>query len=436
MALRKYDSALRENVHMWVNKIKTVDVLVGIPCFNNEDTIGFVIEQVTRGLAEHFPDLNTAVFVSDGGSLDNTREHAYQAAGPESVQRRVTIYRGMPGKGTAFRAIFEVATLLRAKAVAVVDSDLRSITPEWIKLLVEPILNKSAGFVVPFYRRHKFDGTITNQIVYPMTRALYGVDVRQPIGGDFGFSPELAAFYMKEDVWDTDVVRFGIDIWMTTCAINEGYPVVQTYLGTKVHDAKDPAADLGPMFHQVISTLFYLMGEYDRNWRRESAVKLIPVNNKKDSDAELAPISVSLNSLHTEFVEGFNHFRPMYEQILSPENYSALADIHKAWQANQEREIQPQLWSKILYDFACMYQLWKRNRRHLVDMITPLYFGRTKSFCQQVLDMNYAQAEEVVLAQAKVFEQNKPYLLRRFAELKAREAEEQKNEIEAAAARV
>jgi hypothetical protein len=203
-----------------------------------------------------------------------------------------------------------------------------------------------------------------------------------------------------------------------------------------VHDAKDPAADLGPMFHQVISTLFYLMGKYDRNWRRDNALRLIPLNNKKDSDAELAPISVSLNRLHTEFVEGFNHFRPMYDQILSPENYTALADIHKAWRANQDREIQPELWSKILYDFACMYQLWNRNRRHLVDMITPLYFGRTKSFCQQVMDMNYAQAEEAVLAQAKVFERNKPYLLRRFAELKAKEAEQQKEEIETSAARL
>jgi glucosylglycerate synthase len=431
MAIRKYVSALRENVHMWVNKIKTVDVLVGVPCFNNEDTIGFVIEQVSRGLAEHFPNLTTAVFVSDGGSLDNTREQAYQAAGPESVHRRVTIYRGMPGKGTAFRAIFEVATLLRTKAVAVVDSDLRSITPEWVKLLVEPILNKSAGFVVPFYRRHKFDGTITNQIVYPMTRALYGVDVRQPIGGDFGFSPELAAFYMNEDVWDTDVVRFGIDIWMTTCAINEGYPVVQTFLGTKVHDAKDPAADLGPMFHQVISTLFYLMGKYERSWRRENPPKLVPVNNKKNNDAELEPISVSINKLHEEFVDGFNHFRPMYEQILSAENMSRLSQIHAAWQANQAAEIDSDLWSKILFDFACVYQLWNRNRRHLVDMITPLYFGRTRSFCQQVMEMNYAQAEAVVHEQAKVFEQNKPYLLRRFIEWKAKNAEEEEGTIKA-----
>src|SRR5690606_15238626 len=115
--------ALRENVHMWVDKIHSADILVGIPCFNNEDTIGYVVEQVGKGLAQYFPDARTAIFVSDGGSLDDTREQAYQAPVPEQVMKRVTIYRGMPGKGSSLRAVFEVATLLKVKAVAVVDSD-------------------------------------------------------------------------------------------------------------------------------------------------------------------------------------------------------------------------------------------------------------------------------------------------------------------------
>lgn len=412
--IKKYPSALRQNVHMWVNQIKDVDILVGIPCFNNEDTIGFVVEQAAKGLAGYFPDMKTAVFVSDGGSLDDTRESAYQAPAPEKVLKRVTIYRGLPGKGTSFRAVFEVAALLRAKAVAVVDSDLRSITPEWIKLLIQPILDRTAGFVAPYYRRHKFDGTITNHIVYPMTRALYGVDVRQPIGGDFGFSPELAAFYMAEDVWDTDTAKFGIDIWMTTCAINEGYTVVQTYLGTKVHDAKDPAADLGPMFQQVISTLFYLMGKYQRNWRQDHPRRIIPVQDRREQEAEIAPVAVSLNKLGSEFIDGFNHFRPMYERILHPENLDRLARLQREWESNRGMDFDPDLWSRILYDFACLYQLWQRNRRRLVDIITPLYFGRTKSYCEQVMNMSDHEAEAVVQAQAEIFERNKPYLLERF----------------------
>jgi glycosyltransferase involved in cell wall biosynthesis len=415
MAIKKYASALRENVHMWVKKIKNVDLLVGIPCFNNEDTIGFVVEQVSKGLADYFPHLRSAVFVSDGGSLDNTRENAYQAATADAVQKRVTIYRGMPGKGSSVRAVCEVATLLGVKAVAIVDSDLRSITPEWVKLLLEPILSRVAGLVVPYYRRHKFDGTITNHIVYPMTRALYGVEVRQPIGGDFGFGPELASFYMGEDVWDTDVARFGIDIWMTTCAINEGYRIAQTYLGNKIHDAKDPAADLGPMFQQVIGTLFYLMGKYKDNWSRDNPLRVVPVNNKREQDAELEPVPVSLNKLHSEFVEGFDHFLPMFRQILSTDNMKRLEQIHQSWQRNREEPLDAELWCKIIYDFACVYHLWRRNRRRLVDMMTPLYFGRTKSYCAQVMHMDDDEAEAVVQNQAAVFAKHKSYLIQRYA---------------------
>jgi hypothetical protein len=410
----KYESAIRNNVFFWTDKIKTVDILIGIPCYNCEESISYVIEQVANGLNKYFPEYKTAIFISDGGSLDDTRENAYSAAIPESVGRRVTIYRGLPGKGTSFRAVFELAIMLKAKAIGVFDADLRSITPEWVKFIIEPILDRSAGFVTPFYRRHKFDGTITNQIVYPMTRALYGVDVRQPIGGDFGFCPELAAFFVKEDVWETDVAKFGIDIWMTTCAINEGFNVVQSYLGAKIHEAKDPASDLGPMFRQVVSTLFYLMDKYEHNWNRENPFKTIEVKNNVDEEPELEAVSVSMNDLREEFIEGFHNFRPLYDEILNSDNISRLDKIYESWNSNGDEEFDAELWSKILYNFAYTYQKWQRNKRRLVDVLTPLYFGRTKSYCQQVMNMSSGEAEQVVHDQAEIFEKNKPYLLKRF----------------------
>src|SRR3989449_10237515 len=132
------------------------------------------------------------------------------------LHRIITPYKGMSGKGSAVRTIFEVARRLGVKPCAVLDADLRSITPEWIELLLRPVLSGGFDFVAPYYLRHKYDGTITNSIVYPLTRALYGVQIRQPIGGDFGFSGKLAGHYMDQHVWESDVAGFGIDIWMTT----------------------------------------------------------------------------------------------------------------------------------------------------------------------------------------------------------------------------
>ena len=97
---------------------------------------------------------------------------------------------------------------LSAKAVIVVDADLRSITPLWIRNLGEPLFDEY-HFVSPLYVRHKYDGMITNNVAYPLTRALYGRRVRQPIGGDYGFSGELARIYAEGDAWDDSVG----DVW-------------------------------------------------------------------------------------------------------------------------------------------------------------------------------------------------------------------------------
>jgi len=411
---KKYTSAIRHNVHMWINKITEIDVLVGIPCYNCEDTISHVVSVCAEGLKKYHSDKKCAIFISDGGSLDDTREKAYSAAIPEGIERRVTIYRGMPGKGTAFRAIFEVTKLLKADATVVVDADLRSITPEWIKLLAEPIINKKADFVSPLYRRHKYDGTITNNIVYPFTRALYGKKIRQPIGGDFGFCGDLAAYYVKEDVWETDVARFGIDIWMTTTAMNEGFKLVQAHLGTKIHDAKDPALDLGPMFRQVVSTLFFLMNNYEEKIKHidksvDSETIGIPCDETK-----IEPVSVHFTKLLAEFCDGFKQFESLYKQILEPENFDQLNNIILEFNKTAEIHFSCDLWARIIYDFAFTYHNWQRNRRRLVDMLVPLYFGRTAAYCKEVKEKDPDEAEEVIELQAQTFEKQKPYLLRKY----------------------
>src|SRR2546429_125599 len=133
------------------------------------------------------------------------------------------------------------------------------------------------GYVAPLYARHKHDGTITNSVAYPLTRALYGLRVRQPIGGEFGFRADLARAYLEQPVWDTDVARFGIDIFMTTTAIARRARIAQAFLGAKVHDPKDPAADLGPMFTQVVGTLFRMATENESMWSRVEGSKAVPL---------------------------------------------------------------------------------------------------------------------------------------------------------------
>src|SRR5512134_2926779 len=200
-----------------VQEIGEVEVLVGIPSYNNAETIGHVVRAVSAGLAKYFSDRRAVLINSDGASGDGTPEIVGRTMVDfgallisdqlSPLHKIITPYHGIPGKGSAFRTIFEIARRLKAKACAVVDSDLRSITPEWIELLLRPIMEEGYDYVAPYYLRHKYDGTITNSLAYPLTRALYGQRVRQPIGGEFGFSGALASHYLDQHVWESEVAR-------------------------------------------------------------------------------------------------------------------------------------------------------------------------------------------------------------------------------------
>src|SRR3954462_11847135 len=255
--------------------------MVGIPSFKNAATIGYVVRSAQAGLVQYFPDFKPVLVNSDAGSPDGTGRVVIETEPPDYVEQihlvrptnkleRVSLtypeIDGVGGKGAALRTIFEIAAALEVQALVVVDSDLRSILPEWIELLAGPIVKGGYDYVAPLYARYKYDGTIPNTVTFPLTRSLYGNRIRQPIGGDFGVSGDLVRHYLELDDWTDDISRFGIDIWMTTSALTGGFAVCQARLGAKVHDPKDPGADLGPMFRQVVGTILRLAASHPENW--------------------------------------------------------------------------------------------------------------------------------------------------------------------------
>jgi len=403
----KYDTSLRPDIARRVEQIEHADIVVGIPCYNNQETIAHVISMVSQGLYDNYRDLRPVFVISDGGSTDDTREIARETILRPWQEKLVAIYRGLAGKGTALRSIFEIAERLQAKATMVVDSDLRSITGDWVHHLLDPVINHNYDFVAPIYTRYKYDGTITNNVVYNLTRALYGKRVRQPIGGDFAFSVKCARYYMDQDVWLTDIARFGIDIWMTTSAMVNDFRICQAHLGTKIHDAKDPAAHLAPMFRQVVHTLFVLMEQNEPYWRHVKGSEPTEIFGG-DNGHEAEPIEVNRAALCRAFKNGFEQFGIFYEQIFSPESYAAIKNAV----ASQDCEVQFDIsaWVSILYELAATFHRWPGHRYKLLELATPLYNGRVASFINRTWEMNSQEAEAVVEEQAQAFEDRRGLL--------------------------
>ena len=400
-----------------VHELGQTEILVGIPSFNNVDTIGHVVRAVSAGLAKYFPNRRAVLVNSDGGSTDGTPEVVSKAVvdfgamlvsdQQSPLQKIITPYHGIPGKGSAFRTIFEIARRLNAKACAVVDSDVRSITPEWIELLLRPILDEGYEYVSPYYLRHKYDGTITNSLVYPLTRAMYGQRIRQPIGGDFGLSGRLAEHYLDKHVWESDVARFGIDIWMTTEAIASGARVCQSFLGAKIHNAKDPTADLAVMLVEVMGAVFALMEEHQGVWLSLTGSNPVKVFGFQ-YEVGVEPVHVNVEPMVSSFRHGLADLEPIWRQMLTPESMAGLLPLKDC--PLQEFSIPDELWAQLVYDAAVACHRRVMPREHLLKALTPLYLGRTASFVLETQGLTSAEAEGRIESLCLAFETFKPYL--------------------------
>jgi len=410
---------LAADVERALSEIGRVDLLVGIPSYNNARTIGHVVRAVMAGLAKYFPDHKAVIVNSDGGSKDGTQEVVREvalgdyrtilAAHPRHpIPRLTTPYYGVPGKGSALRLVFDIAVRLQARACAVVDADLRSITPEWMDLLLGPVLKEGFDFVAPLYRRHKYDGTITNSIVYPLTRALYGKRVRQPIGGDFGLSGQLAAHYVAQDVWHTDVARFGIDIWMTTMAITGGFRVCQAFLGAKIHDAKDPGVDLSGMLMQVVGSVFDLMEANFPIWAKVRGSDPVPTFGL-EYEVGLEPIRVNVERMLGIFRLGAEELKDLWQRILSPTTAHRVQEI--AGSPDADFRFPPEVWVSVIYDFALAFHRRVIHRDHLLQALVPLYLGRTASFVLETSESTAEDVEAVIEDLCRRFEERKPDLV-------------------------
>ncbi len=420
MAERSLPPALRDAVA----RLGSADIMVGIPSSRNAATIGHVVRAAQAGLVQYFPDLRPVVVNADAGSTDGTGRVVVDTEPPDYIERilltrprnrlgRVSLaypaVDGVSGKGAALRAIFQMADALAVEALVVVDSDLRSIGPEWMELLAGPILKGGFDFVTPRYARFKWDGTITNLLAYPLTRSLYGLRIRQPIGGDFGLSGDLVRHLLAQDDWTPDVSGFGVDAWMTTSAIAGGFAVCETRLGAKIHDPKDPGDDLGPMFGEVAGTLLRLAVDHADHWLAILASHEVPVYGF-ERFADPPAVEIDVSRLLTEIVHGCAAAGATWAAILDEDALHAVERLVEDAEAGEIPDVSDGLWVRVVHRAVLAAGTGDVPIPQVVAALLPLYFARVAAFVEETRDLDAAAVEAIVERQARRFELEKPAL--------------------------
>jgi glucosylglycerate synthase len=391
--------------------ITKAEMVLAIPTFNEMETISLTTAQAARGLVEYFGGLESVIVNCDSHSTDGTKEGFFSTP-TEMPKIYISTAPEQRGKGNNLRNLFEKVRELEARVVVVLEADIRNVAPHWIRNLGEPV-RKGSGYVCPLYVRHKYEATLTSALVYPLMRCLYGRRVRQPNVGDFGFRGDLVEAFLSSPVWTDAVQHFGVDIWMTTIALNARLPICQSLIGApKVHRKKDPYVHLPLLFPQVISTIFEMMTVYANFWRQVKWSKPTLLFGTDTHDVETPlPAEVNVALLHERFLHGFDKYNGMWQNIYDQTVCPKLQEIRSL--DLQHFSFPTQTWAKILFDMAEAYSRAEESKRAvLLDSLLPLYLGKVLSFVKKTERMSLQQAEEYVENECTTFEETKPYLLK------------------------
>jgi glycosyltransferase involved in cell wall biosynthesis len=386
--------------------MEDIEFIVGIPSFREADGISFVTKQVDEGLGRYFSALKTVIVNVDNHSDDDTRG-VFLGTETQSLKHYISTPLGVRGKGNNFLNLFKFGARFKnsLKGAVVVDADLRSITPEWIRFLGEPIL-KGYDYALPRYSRHQFDGSITNHICYPLLYGLLGEDMRQPIGGEFGFSPGLMNHWLRQK-WTQTTRQYGIDIFMTLNAVLAGFRICEVGLGAKVHKASAPK--LGPMFTQVVTTLFDFILSRKEAWLKVPVVK--PKAMKQFGLTKLDPpqeLKINIRGLKEQLRVEYDQREKLLRKYL---NDYAIMSLENMFEQDYY-SIDILMWTQVVYQLLFTYDMGPpKVKADIVEALKPLYFARSVTFDYMTWRYDVKYAEETILGQAKAFASQKPYLL-------------------------
>jgi hypothetical protein len=414
-------------VRQHVAHIEKIEVLVGIPTFNNAETVGPVVKAIKAGISRVCPYASVLVVNADAGSQDGTSDTIKQAMEPDTqtayvkhlegglfpgpISLQALSESGVPGREYAFRTFFTIAEALQAKACVVVDANLRSVTSDWMDVLLQPVIEKGVDYVAPLFRRARYEGSLTNCIIYPLSRALYGKQMRYQSGGGYGFSGKLASLYLTKNVWEGAEAWYGIDSWLTTAAVAEGCEVSQGFLGTRIQDVKLTGIELSVVLAQAVGALFHLMETYQDVW--EGRTGSIPVP-QFGVPYEPGPVggAVNVERMVRGFQQGLRDLLPIWEIILAPETLAGILALGLL--EAEEFRFPDALWVQTIYDFALAYHEKALHREHLLKSLTPLYLGQTASLVLGTREGPPEDVERAIETLCKTFESMKPYLTQRW----------------------
>ncbi len=391
---------------------RPTDVLIGVTGAVDQARVMNLMDQAIPAFSNSLPGARVAVALLDLG-----QDAQASSTEPTSTSARILSYKpasSSPGaaswltSGATYTSLFALARTTGARACAIISADLSALESGAIASMAAPVLAGECELAMPVYAQSRFDGLLNAGILSPLTRALYGKRVRNPLAQDFVAAAELLPIFEHPGrrVQANNESLF----WPATEAAIRERKVCQVQVPFH-HQTVAEGIDLSTVLSQLVGPLFADMEANAAVWQRVRGSQPIPTSGpvfampEEKSRIDTRPMSES-------FLLASRNLQDVWSLVLPPVTQLELKRLTRL--APDQFHLPDSLWVRIIYDFALAHRLRTLGRSHLMGALLPLYLAWVASYVGEVATLSDAEADARLEQLALAFETGKPYLLSRW----------------------
>ena len=381
-------------------------------------TIGLPTRRAGEGLTKYYPDLKGVIVNCDNNNIPNGNRESFFSAECTHPRMYVSTPPGISGRGANIHNVFALASQLAAKVTIILDADLTTITSSWIKSLADPILLGHAEYVTPIYVRHRNDTPVTQSLIYPLTRAIFGRRILQPLGVDHAFSATMVDIYQNQD-WAIDDLGYKADLKMMLMAIVAKVPICQSFIGhlrltSTVNASVTPSVEI---ISSVIDTAFNLMDLYRDFWggiKKSRPTAMAGINQPPHKLPP--PVEVNQDYLLKTIKDLSPENHPRWSHFLTSPILGNLEKKLTEATSNREFDLDTESWRDIIYEAALAHQSLVSSdlKKELALSLVPIFILRRLTLYTQCHNLSVAQYMDTMENDARIFEAGKQQLVEKW----------------------
>ncbi len=359
-----------------------VDIVIGIPFYNEEDALVEAIESLQQGLKAYCPECRTLIvcvgtFVGDR-IIARLAESKILSGEPQAYAFLLD-HPDLVGKGWGIKALLKIAATLHGD-LAIFEADfLTSLqdgaSEDWLRLLLDPIRKSGYELALGCFERHPFTDGLAVNLVSPLIAATYGYHITDPLGDEMALSNNLVnKLVAKDSTWFEDVYHYGIGVWIVTTALANDLPICESSLGVKQDRRFNGKQEV--VSHQIIRTLFRQIAKHYELWSRQGEVLRYPGTVGVPCCSLMVAEKPDFAAAFQKFRHGFNASTAgMLKKVLPEKVYAKLNFLAEA--PREQYAFPDELWTEVLYHLLVAITFRAEyTRDDLVNAIISMLHGR------------------------------------------------------------